>query len=414
MSKKAKSLRVGTSWKYRNLYWRKTRAGKRVIYYEREFKGKRLRFSTKTTDREEAAAVRDLYEQRRGLAEGVLLNRPEEAPRFEDFAKRYLAEDISGLAHTTQRDREGHLRPDGPVMPLLGALRLDEITPSKLREWWGAAVVERKRSTKTGRNYLDAIAGVMAYAVDLGILAHSPLPRFRESLRRKVRTQRGRAEASVKADPIESPEEIDRVVEEARAESRAAHLLVLLCLDGGLRLGETLALRWGHVGWGKNEDDTRRHLRIERSRSRGGPEGPPKSGRARNVALSRRLRDTLEVEYARRFKPGPEQHILPEVDADQFRRRPWRRICERAKVGHRAIKDLRDTFASHLLMATGQLGYVSRQLGHADVAVTAKHYARWCGEEYREPMVLESGEVPADLLARLAGEASEKMMTAVS
>jgi hypothetical protein len=33
--------------------------------------------------------------------------------------------------------------------------------------------------------------------------------------------------------------------------------------------------------------------------------------------------------------------------------------------------------------------------------VTARHYARWVGEEYREPLMLRDGEVPSDLLARL-------------
>jgi hypothetical protein len=66
------------------------------------------------------------------------------------------------------------------------------------------------------------------------------------------------------------------------------------------------------------------------------------------------------------------------------------------------MKDLRDTFASQLLTSGVSLGYVSKQLGHADVAVTAKHYSRWAGGDfYREPMMLEPGEVPADLLARL-------------
>ncbi len=78
---------------------------------------------------------------------------------------------------------------------------------------------------------------------------------------------------------------------------------------------------------------------------------------------------------------------------------------KRAEIGHRALKDLRDTFASQLLTAGVQLGYVSIQLGHSDVAVTARHYARWIEDDlYREPMRLESGEVPADLLARLALE----------
>ena len=71
-------------------------------------------------------------------------------------------------------------------------------------------------------------------------------------------------------------------------------------------------------------------------------------------------------------------------------------------MGHRRIKDLRDTFACWLLTAGVQLGYVSQQLGHADVAVTAKHYARWAGgDSYRQPLALEPGEIPADLLARL-------------
>ena len=69
------------------------------------------------------------------------------------------------------------------------------------------------------------------------------------------------------------------------------------------------------------------------------------------------------------------------------------------------MKDLRDTFASQLLTAGVQLGYVSAQLGHADVSVTARHYARWIeGDHYREPRQLEPGEVPADLLARIGSD----------
>ena len=68
-----------------------------------------------------------------------------------------------------------------------------------------------------------------------------------------------------------------------------------------------------------------------------------------------------------------------------------------------ALEDLRDTFASQLFSAGVQLGYVSRQLGHADVTTTARHYAKWIeGEEYRGPLVLLPGEIPAGLLACLS------------
>ncbi len=67
-----------------------------------------------------------------------------------------------------------------------------------------------------------------------------------------------------------------------------------------------------------------------------------------------------------------------------------------------------DTFASHLLTAGVQLGYVSMQLGHADVQVTARHYARWAGgDAYRSPLEVGEDEVPADLLARLAAKSPQ-------
>jgi len=55
-----------------------------------------------------------------------------------------------------------------------------------------------------------------------------------------------------------------------------------------------------------------------------------------------------------------------------------------------------------LVSAGVPLAYVSRQLGHGDVAVTARHYATWAGgDEYRDPPRLHPGEVPADLIARV-------------
>ena len=173
-------------------------------------------------------------------------------------------------------------------------------------------------------------------------------------------------------------------------------------LDGGLRSGEALGLRWGAVVWGESDDDVRRALVIEESRPRGGKPGPTKSGRVGRVALSRRMRDALFELYRERRSPDPGEHVIqtPKKTLDMT----WRRVVRRAKIGHVRPKDLRDTFASQLLTAGIQLGYISKQLGHASLAVTERHYARWIeheGDGYREPMQLEPGGVPADLLARL-------------
>ena len=78
----------------------------------------------------------------------------------------------------------------------------------------------------------------------------------------------------------------------------------------------------------------------------------------------------------------------------------------RAGLATLRFKDLRDTYASRLLTAGVPIQYLSRQLGHAGIAVTQAHYARWLGDDYRDPLRRRPGEFPADFLARLRAEES--------
>ena len=358
---------------------------------------------------DEAALFRDKYEEAKGIGQpgryaGAM-------PTLTDFAKRYLDEDTSHLAPRTHRDRRGYLKADGTLMLHLGARRLDEITTPMLREWWSLEITGKGRSTGTGRHHVNTLSAIFGYAKDLGIVEESPVPAFREQLRRRARTKRGRAESTPgkRVRPIEEPAELGRLVAAARDEGLVPLVLVFLQLDAGLRLGEALGLRWGAIAWGEDENDRTRALLIDQSLpSHGEGLEETKSGRARKVGLSRRLRRALGDVYLERFQPSPHALILEGVEPNNFRAREWRRICKAARIGHRAMKDLRDTYASQLFSAGVQLGYVSRQLGHARPTVTADHYARWIeGDEYREPMALEPGEVPADLLARLSENCSQ-------
>ena len=396
----ARKLKRPKGEKYRGLYKRGI-----VIYFEREHRGQRVKFSCNTSDWTEAVAYRDAWlEKYKG-------RRPSEIPTLAAFAARYLTEDIDTLAATTQQDRRRHLAAEPfnasgkmpPILPTLGHHRLDAITPAILREWWGIAVEGRGRKVKTGREYVNTLAAVYNYARDLGLVESSPIPGLREMIRRKSKTQRGRAEADPGRDlrPIEDPAGLERLIKTARGHDRQASAYVLLGTDAGLRQGEALGLRWSQIVWGADANDEGRRLRIVESRPRGGAPSPPKSGRARSVALSRRLRAALLELYVERGSPDDEEYVL-HIHPSNYNRREWRSLCKRARVGGVRYKDLRDTFASWLITCGVPIGYVSRQLGHSDIAVTARHYARWAaGDDYRDPLTREAGEVPADLLARL-------------
>ncbi len=387
--------------KYRNLT---ARSG--VIYYQREVGGTRIRFSTATTDWNQAAAVRDLYEQRKGI--GTAAFSTAEIPTFSEFSERYLAEDTSHLAPTTRSDLDSYLRESGPLLGFFGGDRLVEISVPRLREWWNREVILAGRSVKTGRAYLDVLSNVLGYAIELEVIGANPVPTFRQHVRRRQRTQRARSEAETRIRPIENPWDCEALLEAALPEGPEAFVYVLLGLDAGLRQGEALGLRWGSIGWAAGDSDPARHLLVDASRPRGGELGPTKSGRAREVAMSRRLHRALSALYRQRWNPNSDRFVVGGIDPSNFRAREWRRILKRAGIGKRSYKDLRDTYASSLITAGVQLGYVSVQLGHADVAVTAHHYAKWIGGDvYRAPLQLRAGDVPADFIARSAYESPQ-------
>ncbi|MCH8083366.1 MAG: site-specific integrase [Myxococcales bacterium] len=395
--------------KYRNLT---ARSG--VIYYERKVDCRRIRFSTATADWNEAASVRDLYERRKGIGTPKQIL---DVPRFRDAAERYLREGMAHLSASTREDRESLLGTNGILTKHFGGLRLDDIGRGSLLVWWQGEVEAKGRAHRTGLNYLSAISGVLGHAVDLEVIFDNPVDGFRATLRRKRRTQRGRATDDLAANirPIESAAHLRAFVEASAGagtrrfrngrhavQSRDGHIADLLQLDAGLRFGEVAGLRWRHVRWGDGLGDTTRSLLIQESRSRGRHDGPTKSGRARRVALSLRLRKLLREYWIVKGQPDASERILPALQPQNYRARHFAKVCEAAGLEDHTPKDLRDTFASQLLTAGVQLGYVSKQLGHSDVSVTARHYAKWIDDDaYRHPLTVGDGEVPADLIERI-------------
>ncbi len=366
--------------------------------------GRKIRRSLGRIPRAEAEQKRLELEQ---LLEAGVADPLHSGPTFGEFADRYLRGATGHLAATTREDRNGMLGHGSRLRLRFGDQPLAGISKRDLVAWWTDEIESRELTTKTGRNYLDALSAVFAFAVDLELLEADPVPTFRLVLSRRGRSKQARAEADPARliRPIEDLAELAAFVAASAAAGGEGHVVDLLQLDAGLRLGEVAGLSWDDIGWGKTVDDPRRALRIRRNLARGrGELDTPKSGRARTVALSRRLRAALRAHWLERGQPL-EGLVVRSPDQPNYRQRHFTRVWKSAKYPRRRPKDLRDTFASQLLTAGVALGYLSKQLGHADVAVTARHYARYLeGDGYRQPLEVAPNEVPADLLARLDGK----------
>lgn len=234
----------------------------------------------------------------------------------------------------------------------------------------------RPRSVRTIELVMRTLGMVLAHAGRLGHVDQNAFNAWKEGRPRRRRS----AVQVVTREHVLSAEELDRLLGIVARDDPAHFPFVLFLADTGARLGEATAVRWIDV------DLDRGLVRIERSYSMGRDLGPTKTGRARHVEISTRLRETLAATRPELF--GDEALVFPSsagtfLDQSNFRDRVFRRAVEKALGRDRRFTPhgLRHTFASlHLSRGTNLL-WVQQQGGWTSPAVLLSTYAHFLPAE---------------------------------
>jgi integrase len=169
--------------------------------------------------------------------------------------------------------------------------------------------------------------------------------------------------------------------------AKGGHLYmpILLCGLCGLRRGEAAAIRWNRI----NLDSGRLAVStsIEQLSTGGTREKPPKSGRARTVALP-----AILVEELRRHRIGQAEELLrlgvrqtgDTLVCLREDARPWAprllsfafaRLIRASGLPRVRLHDLRHGHATHLLQANTHPKIVQERLGHASISLTMDVYS---------------------------------------
>ena len=355
---------------------------------------------------EEAERVKAYLEKRE---KPTTAERLVESPTFAVIVEQYLKTGVKlhRLASTTTDSQRTRLN---VMSEWFGEYPLDEITPELLVDWWERFIVrgqgrKEPRSSETGQRYLSAMSVVYQYAAQKGHQYPNPTKVMREGLRRGGGTKIVRRQEADTRHPIETLEEVQALLEQSRKLGcEFVHLAILLQLDGGLRRGEAFATCRIDCILGEGQKDTTRRLGVILNKPNGKPLEAPKSGVERWLPMSWRLRCHVREFFAL----GPEDRPIMDAwphNEDHFQRDIFAGLSKKAGLGRRTPKDLRDTFASHLLTGGIDPFRIMAWMGHApdSYAMFRKRYAKYLGdssEVWREPQRLESWEVPPDLLGR--------------
>lgn len=160
----------------------------------------------------------------------------------------------------------------------------------------------------------------------------------------------------------------------------------LTALRAGLRRGELVALQWGDIQFGKDENDSNGFILVQHNYVRR-EHTTPKSKKSRRVDLSRDLRRELislrDRHLLDAFLKGKtdigDQLVFPSpegaiIDPDNLYHRLFLPVLAKAGVRKIRLHDLRHTFGSLLIQNGASVVYVKEQMGHSSIQVTVDTY----------------------------------------
>lgn len=266
------------------------------------------------------------------------------------------------------------------IIPLLGQVRLDKLTPEHIEDAWDR-LLEEGNPTKTdptplSQNTIHQAHRILSRALKVAVQ------------RKKIRFNPAAPETMqtpAKEDqPIDPPteEEVDKILAAARGTWNAARWNVALAV--GLRQGEALGLRWEDV----NLDTGEIHIRqtLMRVTGKGIVFGTPKSKASRRSfqlpeSLHRRLKEHRIEQNARRLELGSHwtdsglvftledgRPLDPSVDAGR-----WRRLLKTADVKHYRLHDARHAAGTMMVSQGVDIRTAMAILGHSQISVTMRY-----------------------------------------
>jgi integrase len=238
-------------------------------------------------------------------------------------------------------------------------------------------------SKETIRNVVAALRSALSEAVESNLITANPAVRLGKFYKEAQ-------DFHQEIDPFK-PDEVSALLATTREHfGFENYVLLLTFFHCGLRAGEAAGLHWSDL------DVRNKALLVRRQFSRG-REGKTKTRKKRAIDVStvllaemHALKKQRHTEYLERGKGseipdsiflGPGVLLKEEKrtegqpwDMNNWRNRVYWKACDKAKIRRRRLHDTRHTFASLLLSNGESLKYVSSQLGHASIRMTADVY----------------------------------------
>lgn len=320
-----------------------------VAYYITDFTGKRIKkkkegFATK----KEAV----MYE-----ASQISSNYIESEELFGNLIKIYLEDKKARVKETTYNTKEYIIKLK--ILPILGGLKISDITPSVVREWQNKLLMDKKNYSQTYMKTINnQLSAIFNYAVSYHGIKSNPI---------KITGSIGKKHASEMK--FWTPEEFYKFSEMSPDRFTTTVMFEILFWSG-IRLGELLALTLDDF------DFEKKILYINKTYSRIKKKDiitDPKTPKSiRRILIPNRVINFLQEYVSKLYSYESFQRLFSYTG--HYLRHEMKRRCKKLGVDEIRIHDLRHSHASLLINLNFTPLLIAERLGHENVQTTLNIY----------------------------------------
>lgn len=268
---------------------------------------------------------------------------------------------------------------DKKIYPVLGDIKLPEITPAQISALLLSIQSEGKAHATVIKVYTILHSFFkMVYMGDM--IDRNPMDKVERPKPRKGEKQQIEPSAYTAAD-------VQKLVEALKDEPLKWQTFIHLLIDTGVRRGECCALQWRDINFKTGEVTISKNLCY--TKDKGVYMDSPKNGHSRKVyvgdetlTLLKRLREEQAGKAISQYVFTQEHSCEPMHP--QTPTRYLKKLSDRCGIAGLHPHKLRHTFASVAIINGADIASVSEALGHSDKAVTLRMYTHASEESIKQ------------------------------
>ncbi len=277
------------------------------------------------------------------------------------YLQEWLANKKQTLKASTHKDYTKTLI--NIIVPQFGMKPLHTLTRIDVRTWIATVDCSNKRIA----NILSPLRAALQDAQHDGLIQANPLHEWNY--------KRNQAPAAAPyVDPF-TAEEQHAIINAATGQIKNQCIVLFWT---GMRTSELVALEWPDIDW------TRKKIRINKAlteASKADETTKTKAG-TREIDMLQPVEQALIDQKQYTLLKGRKVFHNPitgkQYTGDQqIRKSIWMPLLKRARVRYRNPYQTRHTYASMMLSAGENPTWVSSQMGHSNIMITVRTYARW-------------------------------------